>query len=136
MMIKKFFLIIIFVFSIFFFNFEISKSVCTYSEWWSLASNIEECFRDTNLVRSEDLEVTGDWFSTKILNWKNGIAFYLWIFAALWIVFSGFTLITSWWNDEKIWKAKNIFKWTLAWLLVVIFASAIITLVVNLFYSF
>lgn len=136
-MIKKIFLAILLCFSIFSLNlnFDIVKAGCNYTDWW-LASELDNCFKWTKLVQSEkSLSINEDWFKEKIIDWRNRIAFFVWIFAVLWLVVSGFTLVTSAWDDEKINKAKSIFKWTLFWVLAVIFASAIITLVINIFYS-
>lgn len=136
-MIKKFFLAILLCFSIFSLNlnFETVNASCNYSQYDTLSKWLEDCFSDSKLVKAENLKVDGNWFKEKIIDWRNRIAFFIWIFAVLWLVVSGFTLVTSAWDDEKINKAKSIFKWTLFWVLAVIFASAIITLVINIFYS-
>lgn len=136
-MIKKFFLAILLCFSIFSLNlsFETVNASCNYSQYDTLSKWLEDCFSDSKLVKAENLKVDWNWFKQKIIDWRNRIAFFVWIFAVLWLVVSGFTLVTSAWDDEKINKAKSIFKWTLFWVLAVIFASAIITLVINIFYS-
>lgn len=136
-MIKKIFLVILLCFSIFSLNlnFETVNASCNYSQYDTLSKWLEDCFSDSKLVKAENLKVDWNWFKQKIIDWRNRIAFFVWIFAVLWLVVSGFTLVTSAWDDEKINKAKSIFKWTLFWVLAVIFASAIITLVINIFYS-
>lgn len=136
-MIKKIFLAILLCFSIFSLNlnFETVNASCNYSQYDTLSKWLEDCFSDSKLVKAENLKIEWDWFKQKIIDWRNRIAFFVWIFAVLWLVVSGFTLVTSAWDDEKINKAKSIFKWTLFWVLAVIFASAIITLVINIFYS-
>lgn len=138
-MIKKFFISIILCFSFFGLNFYSTNAVktpnCTYNSNWDLSSNIDNCFKDSDLVKAENLKVDWNWFKNKIIDWRNRLLFFIWIFAVFWLAFSGFTLVTSAWNDEKINKAKWIFKWTIIWFLAGIFASAIITIVINLFYS-
>lgn len=125
---------------IFFWFFASVNASCKYYDWqgqtW-LNSAFESCFKSTDLAWTDetDLKVDWKWFQELIKNWRNIIAVLLWIWAVFWIVFSAFTLATSWWSEEKISKAKNIFQWSIIWLLVVIFASVIITFIVKLFYT-
>jgi hypothetical protein len=74
-------------------------------------------------------------FDTYILKWVSNISLYLWFFAVLSIVIWWFMLTISTWDDEKINKAKWVVKWWIIWFVWVISASAIITILVKIFYS-
>lgn len=131
---KKILVFIIAIFSFLSF-YNLSFSSCSY-DWGDFNESLEWCFDNTKLVNSEsDLSIKSKWFQEKILDWRNIIAFYAWLWAIFWLIYAWFTLAISTWDDEKIWKAKNIAKWSIFWLLVIIFASVFITLIVNIFYS-
>lgn len=80
-----------------------------------------------------DLEVQ-KWFKSVVDRWTNTIAVYLWIFAALMLVYAAFLLVTSWWEDERITKAKGIIKWAIFGVLGIILAASIIRIVISIFY--
>ena len=67
--------------------------------------------------------------------WIQNISFILWIFAVWAIVYSWFLLQISFWEDEKIKKAKDIFKWSLIWFIGLISINAIIYLVITIIYE-
>lgn len=130
---KKIFIVLsVFIISLFFVNID-NSFACSWN--WDLKSSVDWCFSWSDLIQSWDLKVDGSDFKGKINDWTKRIAFYLWLWAVISIVFSWFTLVTSSWDDEKINKAKDIFKWSIFWFLGIIFASLIILLVINLFYS-
>lgn len=131
---------IIIVFIIIFFWF--SQNVfwaCDYIEWDSIKSSLDNCLEWASLVSntgSGDPELKiKTWLKDKINDWTINVATFLSIFAVWAIVFWAFQLVISWWNDEKITKWKDIVKWSMAWFLLVVSASAIVKLIVEIMYS-
>lgn len=111
---------------------------CSYdvdSDPGSIAGRLDDCLESSALVDpSWDLKADGG-FWNQLRTWTNNIAIYLWIFAVFAIAYGSLQLTLSAGEDEKIKKAKDIVKWWMLWFLWVIFASAIINLVVKLMYS-
>ncbi len=131
---KKIILIFVLIFSLF-----ISVNVywsCSYNEWSSISSNLNDCLSWTKLVNITDWNAKiSDWFWNYIKKWTNNIALYLWVFAVFAIVFGSIMLTISAWEDEKISKAKNIIKWWILGFLAVISASFIINLIIRIVYN-
>lgn len=104
-------------------------------EWpGSIKDAIDWCLAWSALVDWQNVKLES-WFWTKIKNWVNNIALYLWVFAVWSIVYWGLMMTLSSWEEEKVNKAKDIIKWGIIWFLGVISASAIINLVVKIMYS-
>lgn len=74
------------------------------------------------------------WFKTTVNNWIKNISLVLWIVAVWALVYAWMLFQFSAWEDDKIKKAKDIFKWTTIWFLLLISASWIIYVVINLVY--
>lgn len=104
---------------------------CVYD--WDVVWNLQKCIWETDLYKVWNVEVES-WLKEILLKWIKNIAIYLWIAAVFAIVFASAMLTLSAWDDEKINKAKGIFKWSVFWLLWVMFASVIITLIINVIY--
>lgn len=123
-------IIITFIFLVFsFFIFSTTFS------WDCSNLDIKSCLNGTKLVWAwEDLKLES-WFKDKIIKWTQNIALYLGIASVFAIVLSALMMTISAWEDEKVSKAKNIFKWAIFWLLWIILASTIITLVVKFIYD-
>ncbi len=133
-MIKKI-ILILFLFFLWF-SLNAFASNCSYSEGDSISNNIENCIKDSWVYISQtDLKAEW-WLKKEISKWVSKIALYLWIFAVFAIVYSAFLLIISVWEEEKVTKAKNILKWSIIWLIWVMFASSIIALIINTYYGF
>lgn len=75
------------------------------------------------------------WFWSLIQRWITNISFLLWVLAVGSMVYSALLMQLSWGEDEKITKAKSIFKWTVIWFLLLISVNAILYLVVTLSYE-
>ena len=114
----------------------ISYAQCdtTWNEDFNIDDALTDCLSDSDLVNWFDVTVDW-WFWTQIKTWTNNISLYLWIFAVWSIVFWSLMMTLSAWEEEKIKKAKDIIKWGIIWFLWIIFASAIINLVVKIMYS-
>lgn len=54
------------------------------------------------------------------------------VVAVLALILSGIQLIISWWEEEKMKKARKWFIWSLAWVIVSLLAFFIITFINNL----
>ena len=64
----------------------------------------------------------------------NILWYIIWLFyfiAIIFAVYAWFTILTSAWDDEKVKKGKKIFLYVLAWLILTLLASQIITLVIT-----
>lgn len=102
----------------------------------NISAELDNCLKDSPLVNGQNTKIWESWgFDKYILNWVWNIWLYLWIFAVFSIVVGSLMLTISAWEDEKVNKAKWVIKWWIIWFLWVISASAIITIIVKLFYS-
>jgi low affinity Fe/Cu permease len=96
---------------------------------------IDGCMEDTTVVAVKEDGTIEVWFKNKINKWTNNIALFLGLLS-IWAVIYGWLMMTlSTGEDEKIKKAKDIVKWSLLWLLWVILATTIVTLIINLIYG-
>lgn len=109
------------------------SSSCKYSEWSDLSSFLNGC-KPSTVVGASDMKVEG-WFKAKINKWVKNISLVLWVLAVWSLVYAWLLMQLSAWEDEKIKKAKNLIKRTLIWFLLLISASGIIYLVVNVFFG-
>lgn len=106
---------------------------CSYNSW-DLKSSFDNCYSDTKLIKADNLKLTEGWFKSKIINFIDGLSFYIWIAAVFWIVFSAFRLTISTWKDEAIGNAKKNFLWVILWFSALIFSSTIIIVLIKFFY--
>ena len=134
-MIKK----IILLFSLIlisFSSFDLTFSACSYN-WWDVMWALENCVGDwqTKLVETgSDLDVK-TWFKEKITYWTKKIATFLALWAIFSIVFGSLKMVLSTGEEEKVKKAKDIIKWWMIWLLAIVSAGFIVSVVVKLVYS-
>lgn len=138
-MIKRIFILAsLFIITIFSFDVSFSDSSnCKYTKWESVLWALKNCVWDwqTDLVKTwNNLKVDG-WFKTKIIQWTTKIATFLALWAIFSIVFGSLKMVLSRWEEEAIKKAKDIIKWWMIWLLWVVSAGFIISVVVKLVYS-
>lgn len=110
------------------------SSSCKYSEWNGSLSDFLNGCKPSTVVGASDMKVEG-WFKTTINKWVKNISLVLWVLAVWSLVYAWLLMQLSAWEDEKIKKAKNLIKWTLIWFLLLISASGIIYLVVNVFFG-
>ncbi len=138
-MLKKILLIIIT--AIFCSNTLVSAN-CSYNksneDSWDTATNLMGCLEwwKSKLVEPEIDALAESWFKKQIVGWVKNIAWFLWLIAVSALVYAGFMMAISTWEEDKIKKAKDIVKWTLLWFLWVVTAGSIISIIVNFMYSF
>jgi len=120
------------------FIWSVNAADCRYNfdvENANIWDALDNCLEWVKLVTAKwEMKIEGK-FWNQIKSWTNNIALYLWVFAVWSIVFGGLMMTISVWEEEKIKKAKDIVKWWIIWFLWIIFASAIINLVVKIMYS-
>lgn len=110
-----------------------SSASCRYAEWASLSSFLNGC-RPQNVVWwVSDMKVEW-WFKTTLNRWIKNISLVLWLLAVWCLVYAWLLMQLSAWEDEQIKKWKNIVKWTVIWFLLLIWASWIVYIVINLMY--
>lgn len=109
------------------------SSWCRYSEWASLSSFLNWCKPNT-VVWWSDMKVER-WFKDKINKWIKNISLVLWVLAVWALVYAWLIMQFSGWEDEKIKKGKNIIKWTLIWFILLISASGIVYIVINVMFG-
>lgn len=135
---KKIILLFIFLMSTFFF-YGIDNNylfACSSDGNGDIVSDIENCLSWTPLVESGDLNIiswTG--FKDKIDDFVAAIGSLLGLLAVGSLVYWGYLMVFSGWEEESIKKWKDVIKWWIIGFLCLIFASAIIYLVVSTFYS-
>lgn len=108
---------------------------CHYSEDASLSAFLNDC-KPKTLVGGNNMavDVSGG-FKDKILNWVwvLGTLFGLWAVAML--VYGAILMQLAFWEDEKINKAKNVIQWSLIGFFLLICASAVIYIVINVMFG-
>ena len=140
-MIKKIILILSLIL-ISFSSFDLTFSACNYDTSWdgknqNVMNALKNCIEDWKMQLVdpwENVEVD-DWFKVKITEWTTKIATFLALWAIFSIVFGSLKMVLSWWEEEKIKKAKDIIKWWMLGLLWVVSAGFLISVVVKLVYS-
>jgi len=101
---------------------------------WDVWTALDDCLDNSSLIDPGNSDVES-WLWVKIKSWTDNIALYLWLFAVWSIVIWWLMMTLSTWEDEKIKKAKDMVKWGIIWFLAIIFASAVVNLVVKIMYS-
>lgn len=72
---------------------------------------------------------------TQVNTWITNVSLILWFIAVAMLVYAGMLFQFSAGEDEQINKAKNVVKMTLIWFVLLISASSIVYIVINVFYS-
>jgi len=99
---------------------KLSTAIVTTVYW---KSNCRGSIFQTNCVNQTDLV----WFANivvKVIDWMNS---FLWIIVILMIIYAGFLVITSVWDEEKLKKAKSIILYIIVWIFILIFNYLILT---------
>lgn len=105
-------------------------------DWTKVWDSLNNCLKWSSLVDWSSADISATWWFQKNINkWVWNLATFFWILAIWFIVYWGILMTLSWWEEEKIKKAKNIVKWWIIWFLWIVSASTIIVLVVNIMYS-
>jgi len=105
---------------------------CNYSEWTTLTGFLKSC-KPKTVVWANNMSV-GGWFKAKINNWIKNISLVLWVLAVWSLVYAWLLMQFSAWEDEMIKKSKNIIKWTIIWFILLISASGIVYVVINVMF--
>lgn len=130
-MLKK--IIFIFIFSVLLFWFFEFSYWAWCNLWANIWDSIESCIWDSSVLQPWDLKVTG-WFKSLIVDFINKVSTILAIVAVWSIAYGSMVIVSSFWNDEKIKKWRNIIKWALIWFLVLVSAAWIIKLIIYIIY--
>lgn len=86
-------------------------------------TNCRSSIYQTNCINQTNLT----WFAqiiVRIIDWMNS---FVWIIVILMIIYAGFLVLTSWGDDDKLKKAKNIVLYIVIWLFILIFNYLILT---------
>lgn len=70
--------------------------------------------------------------SDNLLGYIIGLFYF--IAVALWI-YGWFTILTSWWDEEKVKKWKNYIIYVVIWLIVIFLASQIVSWVISVMWD-
>ena len=68
-----------------------------------------------------------EWFSSIIVNIIDWMNSFVWIIVILLIIYAWFTLLVSWWDEEKLKKAKSSILYIAIWLAILIANYLILT---------
>ncbi|PID86459.1 hypothetical protein CSB08_00565 [Candidatus Gracilibacteria bacterium] len=109
---------------------------CNYDSSLSIGDAIGDCLDDSAVVKpGSSVELTGTGFKDVLLGWIKSLSIFLSAGAVFAIVYGSLLLTLSGGEDDKIKKGKDIIKWSLIGFLGVIFAGAIISIIINFVYS-
>ena len=94
-----------------------SKTLINSIYWKTNCSSLSQtnCINDTNISWFA-------WIVVNTINWMNG---FVWIIVILMIIYAWFLTITSWWDEEKLKKAKMSIIYIAIWLFI-LFANYLI----------
>lgn len=110
-----------------------STTWCKYNEQSDLSWFLDGC-KPKTVVWGKNMQV--EWgFKQKINQWISNIALVLWIGAVGALVYAALLLQFANGEDEKIKKAKDIIKWTMIWFILLISASGVIYVVINVMFG-
>ncbi len=123
---------------------ELAEWDCSYDGTGNIEEALAKCvtWSGTNLFNGKDwkwldnLNVSGDGFKWVLTGWIAKIAGFLSLWAIFAIAYGSLRMTLSGWSEEHIKKARDIVKWWILGFLAVISAWFLITLVVNIMYSF
>lgn len=99
----------------------------------SISDFLEDCTPD-GVVTWWTMDLDG-WLRDMVLWWITNFSLFLWFIAVWALVYAGLLLQFSGWEDEKISKAKNIFKWTIIGFILLISASGIVYVIINVMFG-
>lgn len=105
---------------------------CNYSEWAWLSEFLNDC-KPRNVVGNSDMSIDA-WFKSILNKWIGNIALILWVMAVGALVYAAILFQFANGEDEKIKKAKDIVKWTIIGFILLISASGIIYIVINVMF--
>ena len=106
-----------------------------YSTWASIWEFLWNC-KSENLAWNKDAKFSLDgWAKTQVNTWVTNVSLILWFIAVAMLVYAGMLFQFSAGEDEQINKAKNVVKMTLIGFVLLISASSIVYIVINVFYS-
>jgi len=81
-------------------NWVYSKTLCDWNNWVSC-----------NAVEVKETA----WVMFDVINWVNG---FVWIVVVIMIIYTGFQIIFSAWDDEKIKKSKKSILYIIVWIII------------------
>lgn len=134
--IKKIITMLILFLSFFSLNTYFWNAECVFKdgEEFSLIENLKDC-KPKSLAWEDWVEYTIEWwFKEKAGDVITLIMSLLWIWAVWAIVFWGFMMVISFWDEAKFDKAKEIIKWWIFGFLWMISAWWLIAIIVNIIY--
>ena len=106
------------------------------NETRTISSALDDCLRDSPLVdASSDLNLEWQGAKSAITRWTTSIAGFLALLAVGAIVYGWLLMTLSWGEDEKIKKWKDVVKWAIIWFLWVLFAWALVRIVIELVFG-
>ena len=132
------------IFSLIFFSFfsinyfSINVAIgCSYSWNLDITSALTNCLQDSDLVEAKSTKNLNidEWFKEILINWTTKIATFLALGTIFAIALGSFMMVFSLWEEEKIKKWKDVVKWWIIWLLAVVSAGFVISVVVKLIYT-
>lgn len=90
---------------------------CKEIAWGFISFSEQQCLDKAELSSFPSIIVT-------LINWANG---FIWIITILLIIYAGFLVLTSGWNEEKLKKVKSILFYIAIWIFVLFSSYLILT---------
>ena len=122
-----------FFFAIVFFSIDTTFAGCSYNGS-NIVGSISSCLDKTYLVQPGDALLESG-MKQKVIFWTYSLitAFSLFTIGA--VVYGGFLMTLSLWDDEKVSKGKDVIKWALLWFIGAILAWVIVRFIIELLYD-
>jgi voltage-gated potassium channel Kch len=93
---------------------------------------LEKC-KPQKVAGSADYDLE-QWLKTQVNKWIANVSLLLWFIAVAVLVYAGYLFQFAAWEDENITKAKNVVKYTLLWVFLLISSGSIIYVIINTVY--
>ena len=93
---------------------------------------LEKC-KPQKVAGSADYDLE-QWLKTQVNKWIANVSLLLGFIAVAVLVYAGYLFQFAAWEDENITKAKNVVKYTLLWVFLLISSGSIIYVIINTVY--
>lgn len=118
-------------------------NINTNALWWNNSTSIEYCKGNScgldqwiNAVKTWIKDVDTEWTATnKVQSIVKYLLWFITLIAVIYIIYAGFRILTSSWEDETIKNSKKTIIYVIIWILVIWFAWTIANFAVEIWTS-
>lgn len=105
---------------------------CRNASEQNLSDFLDKC-KPQKVAGKENYDLE-QWLKKQVNEWIANVSLLLWFIAVAVLVYAGYLFQFAAWEDENITKAKNVVKYTLLWVFLLISSGSIIYVIINTVY--